>query len=217
MSITIDNRKTPTAMWIRWRGLCRKMDVDETVALQGFAMLVEAYGRANGFHTLDSVRHNLIAANAVDAVSNDAEMAIWLRNSVYGSSYKHRRRLSAEFGARIVIRLGLADHSTGIIQPILGKRGRLKGASHDTAIVHDACSCILGASWGEYDLYRQRIRRDFGAVEFRDFQTLRLDYLTRLEDSSRIFYTSGFYLRYENQARANIARERGLIIGDSIL
>jgi predicted metal-dependent HD superfamily phosphohydrolase len=78
---------------------------------------------------------------------------------------------------------------------------------HDLAHFIDADMAIIGTAPDVYDVYAKAVRREFASIPTPMFDKGRQAFLTTQLARPSLFHTSWFRARYEDAARANLARE----------
>jgi predicted metal-dependent HD superfamily phosphohydrolase len=78
---------------------------------------------------------------------------------------------------------------------------------HDLAHFIDADMAIIGTAPAVYDAYAQAVRREFSSIPSPMFDRGRAAFLTKQLARPSLFHTPWFRARYEDAARANLARE----------
>jgi predicted metal-dependent HD superfamily phosphohydrolase len=78
---------------------------------------------------------------------------------------------------------------------------------HDLAHFIDADMSIIGTPPDVYDAYAQAVRREFSSVSSPMFNRGREAFLAKQLTRTSLFHTPWFRARYEDAARANLARE----------
>jgi predicted metal-dependent HD superfamily phosphohydrolase len=85
---------------------------------------------------------------------------------------------------------------------------------HDLAHFIDADMAIIGTPPHVYDAYAQAVRREFASIPSPMFNRGREAFLTKQLARTALFHTPWFRARYEDAARANLARELATLSGD---
>lgn len=80
-------------------------------------------------------------------------------------------------------------------------------ADEETNLFTDADLSILGAAPEAYEQYTRQVRREYGLYPGFLYTRGRKKVLNHFLNMPRIFKTSGFYTRYEEQARKNLRSE----------
>jgi predicted metal-dependent HD superfamily phosphohydrolase len=194
----------------RWDSLFRGMGTPQARHHE-FEQLVRHYREPHrAYHTLehiaeclthfDGVRH--LAPNA-DAV----EAAVWFHDVVYDPRGADNEGASAAYAQATLKRLG-ADEPFAAEVARLIRLTRHDRPPDDVAgqLMVDVDLASLGAPAEKFDENGRNIRREFAHVDDAAYQRGRADILRRFAARPRIYFTSTFFDRFEQAARANLAR-----------
>ena len=92
-------------------------------------------------------------------------------------------------------------------QLIMATKNHREAADHDTNLFTDADLCILGKPWPVYDVYRRKIRQEFGVYPDPIFSAGRKKVLLSFLEMEPLFKTSHFRALYEKTAKENLKEE----------
>lgn len=161
------------------------------------------------FLELDEFRHLMHDPDAVD-------LGLWFHDAFYNPAKKRAgdpsdEELSAVLAEKTMTRrMGLNCHYARLVGTYV------RDTKHNSYIVHgeamwvlDADLSILGRPTEEFDWYEEKIRLEYAFVPIELFRAKRAEILERFLDTSQyptVFRTYEFQKKYEQQARANLAR-----------
>jgi len=145
------------------------------------------------------------------------EAAIWLHDAIYDSRRSDNEARSAALAAqklagveperlsRIVAMIEAT--ATHTLPDLAGE------AREDAALFLDMDLAILGVEPALFDAYEAAVRREYGWVDEANWRSGRAAVLRKFLARPAIFHTETFRRRYEEQARANIARSLAALAG----
>jgi predicted metal-dependent HD superfamily phosphohydrolase len=176
-----------------------------------FGDLVAAY-RAPGRHYHD-LRHvhrclkeaQLVSDRLVDPTKVIA--AIFYHDAVYEPTRSDNEERSADPAERELRAMGKADAFVAEVRDlIMDTRHQVSPESNDGQYLVDLDLAILGAQPAAFDEYEGAVRREYAHVPDEAFRAGRAKILQSFVDRPRIYGTGVFHDRYEQAARANLAR-----------
>lgn len=193
--------------WNRaWSGLgCH----GDGVALR--AELLLRYSEAHrAYHTLQHLQECLDAFEAVRGFAqqpHEVEMALWFHDAIYEVRRSDNEALSAVWARSAVL-------EAGVVEEVAERVHSLIMATLHTAVPTDADALllvdidlgILAAGDKRFAEYEQQIRQEYRHVPGLLFQYKRREILRTFLDRPRLYSTSHFHDRLEDQARANLRR-----------
>jgi predicted metal-dependent HD superfamily phosphohydrolase len=152
---------------------------------------------------LDEHRTEIADPEAVEA-------AIWFHDAIYDSRRSDNEARSAALAAQKLSGVDpqrLARIVAMIEATATHALPNLSGeATHDAALFLDMDLAILGSEPALFDAYEAAVRREYEWVDEPAWRSGRAAVLQRFLDRQAIFQTGTFRRRYEQPARANIAR-----------
>ena len=160
------------------------------------------------YHNLAHIEDCLDALSSVDSLSvTDRDVlaqAIWWHDAVYDATRSDNEERSAELAEQAVS----ADIRTEVGRLIrLTKSHQVAPGDRLGAILISIDLSILGAEPDRYDAYSASIRQEFSHVADAAYRSGRSDVLKRFMARPVIFPDPAFATRYDQRARANMARE----------
>jgi predicted metal-dependent HD superfamily phosphohydrolase len=198
-------------------------ELDRTTALAVLRDLEDRHAEpVRRYHTIvhvDAVLEvldELIAAAPPDeARTGDVvALAAWFHDAIYDPTRMGNEAASASLATDALTRLGLDDdvvtEVTRLIELTAGHQlepGDLAGA-----LLVDADLSILGTDPATYDRYAEQIRMEYGHVPFDAYRVGRADVLAGFLARPQLFHTASARVRWEQQARANLERERSALL-----
>ncbi|UVK45101.1 hypothetical protein BPNPMPFG_000599 [Mesorhizobium sp. AR07] len=174
------------------------------------------------YRAQDRHYHNLAHIEAMLALAGDyrglvgdpeaVEAAIWFHDAIYDSKAKDNEAQSAALAekelvgrvdARRLDRISAMIVATATHQPPLFDDAT---AVRDASLFLDMDLSILGAAPDAFDAYERAVRREYAWVEEPMWRAGRGAVLNNFLARPHIFHTEEFRQRFEQQARANMAR-----------
>lgn len=199
-----------------WRALRAQGSAEEA-----FALLERAYSEPpRAYHTLEHVRWGLRRIDEIvrreeleDRVEvNALRWAMWFHDSVMtfgpGSEEDEERSARAAYRAAKNAKLptGFADL---VMRLVLSTSHLADNLKRDEAVLVDADLSMLGAGEADFDVYEDRVRREWAHADDRAFAHGRTAVLRRFLAKRRIFTTDFARERWEVRARSNLNRSIG--------
>jgi predicted metal-dependent HD superfamily phosphohydrolase len=151
------------------------------------------------FTRLDELRADMCDAAAV-------ELALWFHDAVYDVRRGDNEARSADWAAACLADAGVPAVLIGKVQALIMATCRHDAAGDpDTMALVDADLAILGMAGARFLEYEAQIRAEYAHVPDPVFTSKRRDVLAHFLLRPAIFATRTFALRYEEQARDNLA------------
>jgi predicted metal-dependent HD superfamily phosphohydrolase len=171
--------------------------------------LIAAYTAPNRhYHNLQHIEDCLAALAAVKNISaTEREIlteAIWWHDVVYDATRSDNEELSARL-AEQHLRTDLAAEVGRLIR--LTKSHQVEAEDRLGAMLISIDLSILGAEPARYDAYAADIRREYAHVPDTDYRAGRAKVLSQFAARPFIFPDTDFAVKYDRQARENLARE----------
>ena len=143
-------------------------------------------------------------------------LAAWFHDAVYDPSAPAgaNERDSADLAVRDLQALGLAAEDVGPVRDLV-----LASTTHDlpdhglAAAFHDADLWILSAEPTRYAEYTAQVREEYAAVPDAAFRSGRASVLRPFLERDTVYATATARDRWEDPARANLARELAALSG----
>jgi predicted metal-dependent HD superfamily phosphohydrolase len=129
----------------------------------------------------------------------EVELAIWFHDAIYDTRRSDNETRSAQFakaatGSMLVHDLVTITSHEAVPQPM------------DAKVLVDVDLWILGAPQPRFDEYEAQVREEYGWVPAFVYRKKRREVLESFAARPAIYNTAPFVQRYEEQARANLAR-----------
>jgi predicted metal-dependent HD superfamily phosphohydrolase len=171
--------------------------------------LVAAYSApGRHYHNLAQIEDCLAALERIDNLSaGEREIlseAIWWHDVVYDATRSDNEELSAQLAEQHV-RADISQEVGRLIR--LTKTHAVQSDDRLGAILISIDLSILGAEPARYDAYAAAIRQEFIHVPENDYRAGRAKVLGQFAARPVIFPDAAFAVRYDGQARENLARE----------
>ena len=181
--------------------------------------LIAAYSApGRHYHNLAHIEDCLDALSSIDGLSAADRyllvQAIWWHDAVYDATKSDNEERSAQL-AEQAVPADIRDEVGRLIR--LTKSHQVAAGDRLGAILISIDLSILGAEPDRYDAYAASIRKEFSYVPEAAYRSGRSDVLRRFMARPVIFPDPGFATRYDQRARANMAREIASLNDDDTL
>ena len=200
--------------WLKsnWLNLLTKLNADLLAGEAVFKDLEEAHSdSARHYHNLNHVGDLLIWIESVRLAESlpTIELAAWFHDYVYDSRRQDNEIKSAICAEETLTRLNVAPDIIQTVKQIILSTQKHQPLieSIDNLIFLDLDLAILAASSDRYFKYAAAIRKEYSWLSDRDYRQGRKQVLNSFLARNNIYYTDYFDRRWEQQARANLARE----------
>jgi predicted metal-dependent HD superfamily phosphohydrolase len=173
--------------------------------------LVPAYGQAyRSYHTLDHIQaclKQLDWAREIARRPDILEVAIWFHDVVYDTHAQDNEEQSAAWATRELQHGSVAPEMISSVHKlILETKHTQPPVQPDESLLLDIDLSIFGRESVEFDHYEMLIRREYNWVPEITYCEARAEILESFLRRTTIYNTSIFQVRYETQARDNLAR-----------
>lgn len=162
------------------------------------------------YHNLKHINDCLDEFEVVRGRCDDAdsvEFALWFHDVIYDPKAKDNEEQSAALAWRVCGDVKLpAYFATRVRALILATKHTAEPQGNDARIIVDVDLSILGQSEATFDKYERNIRAEYTWVPEAQFRSGRAAILKGFLARPRIYSTEYFFDKYENAARANLAR-----------
>ncbi len=183
-----------------------------TLAAAGAALLARWRAPERRYHDAEHLAEVLDGIDALAPVARDAaavRLAAWFHDAVYDGRPGDDERRSAELAEEVLTALGVPAERVGQVRRLV-----LLTAAHDPApgdddgaVLSDADLAILASPPERYGRYVRSVREEYPHVPEDLFRSGRAAVLRALDAAPRLYRTAPAGERWEEAARANIARE----------
>jgi predicted metal-dependent HD superfamily phosphohydrolase len=156
------------------------------------------------YHTLTHVEHLLeLLPHAGETVL----AAIWFHDVIYGGDANEER--SAALARTALTELGFGEGAIAAVEKMIlaTKSHSDRGLDQDGREFLDADLAILGSDPDRYRAYVAQVRKEYAHVPDAMFRSGRNAILRTFLARPRIYFTDGFFERFERKARENMERE----------
>ena len=200
----------PTPLPERFAALCRRLGASADGAPLGSDLLVR-YGELHrAYHGLEHLRdclERLDAAPTEGADRDRVEAALWFHDAIYDPLAGDNEARSAELARQGLEGLGVAPAvARQVAALVLETRHLEPPADPDARLLCDVDLSILGRKRTDFERYEHGIRTEYALVPEALYRRERARVLRRLLQRRPLFGTRHFRRRYEQAARANLAR-----------
>lgn len=195
----------------RWSKLMQANSVDEKLSKKFFKVLDKNYN-SSGRHYHNWRHINDIVSNFdeyADRVSNlnALKWAAFYHDAIQNQFSKKNEEKSADLAVKHMEKAGLPELLiTTVKELILRTKNHFEreiNENFDTCLLLDLDLSILGVTPLEYEMYAQKIRKEYAYIPGPMFRNGRKKVLTSILETEAIFRLPQFE-EYEKQARENI-------------
>jgi predicted metal-dependent HD superfamily phosphohydrolase len=162
------------------------------------------------YHTREHLEECLVQLDEVwdqCCYPEEVAIALWFHDAIYETRRSDNEAASAKWLATVGDAMGVAELSIERMHTlVMATRHTAPADQPDARILIDIDLSILGASPEHFDAYEAQIRREYRWVPSAIYRTKRADILKGFLGRSMIYATPLFRDRFEERARANIAR-----------
>jgi len=194
----------------RWRDLCTRVNAKGDVDAVHDDLVARHAESHRAYHTLAHVAFCLDEFERVRSLAakpNEAEMALWFHDAVYEPTASDNEARSATLARQACMAMKLPHaFSKRVYHLVIATQHAGVPSDPDAQLVADIDLAVLGQPPADYDAYERRVRREYSDVSDVDFWTGRAAILRKLLSRPRVYATDPFHARYEEAARANLAR-----------
>ncbi len=204
---------TQTTLLQRWNSMWKFLDSNGDGHPQEYSQLVTLYGEPHRhYHNLEHIAHCFSEFEAVkEHFRNQLQVmfAIWYHDAVYRTRSLRNEEDSTDLANQVMEKARLADAFKGaVLRMILAsKHDKRHPVGWDGDLFLDIDLSILGSNTPQYDTYRSKLFQEYSWVDPQKYKVGRKDFLEKMLAKKRIFHTSIFEEKYEEQAQSNLRRE----------
>lgn len=181
-----------------------------------YADLVAAYSEPHRhYHTaahIDDCLAQLDRAPPVADAPHEVELALWFHDAVYKPTSSRNEVESSKWATRLLRSIGAPEGQQKRISAfILATKHDVEPEKGDASVVVDIDLSILGRNRQDYDLFEERVRKEYKWVPGALYRRKRIEVLESFLKRRTIYATQHFHGLYEAAARQNLERAiRGL-------
>jgi predicted metal-dependent HD superfamily phosphohydrolase len=181
-----------------------------------YADLIAAYSEPHRhYHTaahIDDCLAQLDQSQSVADAPHEVELALWFHDAVYKPTSSGNESESSEWAMRLLRSIGAPEGQQRRISAfIFATKHDAEPERGDASVVVDIDLSILGRNIRDYDLFEERVRREYKWVPGGLYRRKRIEVLESFLKRRTIYTTQHFYGLYEIAARHNLERAiRGL-------
>lgn len=169
------------------------------------------------YHTREHLEECLVLLDEVWAQCDHPEevaVALWFHDAIYEPRRSDNESASAEWLAKVCYAMDVAELSIERMHAlVMATRHAVEVDQPDAQTLVDIDLSILGASLERFDAYEAQIRREYRWVPSMIYRIKRANVLKGFVGRSMIYGTPLFQDRFEERARANIARSLSTLEG----
>jgi predicted metal-dependent HD superfamily phosphohydrolase len=204
-----------TTLRERWVLLAKRWGALDPSANAGFESIATRYAEpTRRYHTIDHVAAVLATIDELSATEtvddpSAVQFAGWLHDVVYDATRADNETESARYARRalsmIRVPMAITDETARLIELTAGHE--VDPSDRNGVVLTDADLAVLGAAPDVYDRYAADIRAEYAHVDEASFRAGRRAVLERFAARPHLFLTATGRQRFEDAARANVARE----------
>jgi predicted metal-dependent HD superfamily phosphohydrolase len=184
----------------------------DSVAAAGAELLARWRAPERRYHDAEHLAEVLDGVDALAASARDAaavRLAAWFHDAVYDGRPGDDEQRSADLAGVVLTSLGVPADRIAQVRRLV-----LLTAAHDPApgdddgaVLSDADLAILASPPERYGRYVRAVREEYPHVPEDMFRAGRAAVLRALDAAPRLYRTAAARERWEDPARANLARE----------
>jgi predicted metal-dependent HD superfamily phosphohydrolase len=138
--------------------------------------------------------------------------SLFYHDIVYKPTSNHNEEKSAELAEARLTQIAFPfKQIERCKQIILATKTHVESTDADTNYFTDADLCILGQNWENYLVYTKNVRKEYSIYPDLIYNPGRKKVLNRFLAMKRIFKTDFFFVKFEESAKNNLARELQLL------
>jgi predicted metal-dependent HD superfamily phosphohydrolase len=204
---TIEDAKRIGAIKRQWDDLMLRLQARPK--LREFRNLYDMYA-GREYHNLDHVMaclSELKDAKTTAENPNAVEFALWFHDAVYDTHRNDNEERSAALAREVAERLGLDKKFILAVSWLIFATSHFgTPINNDMRLICDVDLAIMGADTRTFNAYDTAVRKEYSWVKDTEYTAARTKLLSALASRPRIFLTNHFMEKYEETARANLAR-----------
>jgi predicted metal-dependent HD superfamily phosphohydrolase len=194
----------------RFAALCRRLGAAADASSLAADLLARYREPRRAYHGLDHLRDCLEQLDTAPPEGSDrdrVEAALWFHDAIYDPLAGDNEARSAELARRSLEGLGVAAAAARqVAELVLETRHLEPPADPDARLLCDVDLSVLGREPAVFERYERGIRTEYALVPEALYRRERAAVLRRLLQRRPLFATRHFRRRYEQAARANLAR-----------
>ena len=204
-----------------WQRCAASVPVLDSIAPQIYDDLYAHYAEPQRrYHTWGHVDHCLRefdAASIHDPSADALEMAIWFHDAIYVPGAVDNEPRSAALFLEYATSQLTQPFIDCVYELIMLTTHRRPPNANAQAWMIDIDLSSFGLAWPEFLRDSHDVRAEQAHIADVEYCTAQSRFLRAMSARARIFYTAHFYARYEQSARANIARLLALLETGTVL
>lgn len=134
-------------------------------------------------------------------------IALIYHDLIYSAGRKDNEAKSAALATTALEKIGADSQQRQYCHSLIMATKTHVATSEDEALLVDLDLAVLARPADEYDVYARAVRKEFSLFPGFLYRPGRKKALLHFLEKSRIYQTDYFHLRFEEAARANLARE----------
>ncbi len=193
----------------RWNALLRELGVP--LETETFSRLQSAY--AEGHRAYHTSRHIDECLSLLDELKRlcerpaEVECALWFHDAIYEPMSKSNEERSADWAAEFLNSSGAArDVASRVRSHVMATCHEAPPPDADSKVVVDIDLSILGAESSRYEEFERDVRKEYRWVPRFIYGPKRAAILQSFLDRPRIYQCAPMFERFEEKARANMAK-----------
>ncbi|MBL9145747.1 MAG: hypothetical protein JNM99_18860 [Verrucomicrobiaceae bacterium] len=204
--------------FVRWHRCCESLGATRRDTDGWHTRLLAAWSEPQrAYHTLQHLEECLDLLDSSRCTQPSVvEMALWFHDAVYDPKAGDNEERSASMAAEALSDLGLSDSVVQSVRRlIMLTKTHHAGEEVDDGLLIDIDLAILGQSVERFDQYEEQIRFEYSWVPSEVYREKRAEVLRGFLNRDQIFVTDQMRERFEQPARANLARMVARMSGHS--
>lgn len=199
-----------------WRADLVRFELEDRQLATGKRVIANHAGWLRRYHGLS---HLAFLFQEIEALTDQIRdlprltYAAWFHDAIYKSWRTDNEARSAEWAQSALARMGASPElAIRVHALILATADHANGGQDsDDALFLDMDCAILGAPAEQYDQYAKQVRQEYVWAPGGSYRKGRLAFLNTQLERPALFHTEVYRERFEDQARANLERERAAL------
>ena len=187
--------------------LCQKFTKDKKyIEILWNELFISYSNKSRHYHSLshlETIYNQLKAFQLTPAI----EFAIFYHDIIYNTQEKNNEEKSAVFAEKRLKKLGVTHEVKKKVSELIIETKKHESSSSDNALFLDADIAILGSKLEIYEIYRQKIRKEYSIYSDKEYREGRKNILEKFLKKEKLYLSNYFYNLYEEKARSNIKYE----------
>ena len=187
--------------------LCQKFTKDKKyIEILWNELFISYSNKSRHYHSLshlETIYNQLKPFQLTPAI----EFAIFYHDIIYNTQEKDNEEKSAVFAEKQLKKLSVIHEVRKKVSELIIETKKHETSSSDNALFLDADIAILGSKLEIYEMYRQKVRKEYSIYSDKEYKEGRKNILEKFLKKDRLYISNYFYNLYEEKAHSNIKYE----------